>query len=104
VYTVPVLDLKGPVQLIVARGVGCTATTETRRVLGGVRGDPSGAGRGTSRATWEWELVDMIIGRDNLHCKPALLRGWPREGVPLEVIGPAGLYTRKDLGEPGRRN
>jgi hypothetical protein len=45
----------------------------------------------------------MIIGRDNPHCKPELLRGWPGDGILLEEVGPAGLYTRKDLEGPGTR-
>jgi hypothetical protein len=75
VYTVLVLDSKGRVQLIVARGVDCMATTESGGAPGGARSDLPEARRGTSRVSREWELVDMIIGRDNLHCKPAFLRG-----------------------------
>ncbi len=46
----------------------------------------------------------MVIRRDNPHCKPELFRGWPKEGTPLEVMRPMGLYTMKDLGEFNRRN
>ncbi len=102
VHIVPVVDLKGHVQL--ARDVECTATTETRGVPGGAQRGLPGAGKETSRVSWEWELTVMIIGRVNRHCKPALLRGCPREGVPLEAVGPAGLYTTKDLEGLGKRN
>ncbi len=74
VYTVPVLDLKGRIQLIVARGVECTATAETGGAPGRARSDLPVAREGTSRVSRERELVDMIIGWDNPHCKPALLR------------------------------
>jgi|688.fasta_scaffold1281615_1 hypothetical protein len=104
VYNVPLLDPEGYVQMIRTRGVKSTATFETGRTVGGTRDNLSKVERGTTRVTWEWECADMVIGQDNLHCKPEFFRGWPKEGPPLEVMGPAGLYTRKDLGELGRRN
>lgn len=97
------LDLKGQIQLIVSRGVECTDTAETGGASCGARSDLPVAREGTSRVSREWELVDMIIGWDNPHCKPALLRGWPGHGIPLEAAGPAGLYTRKDPEGPGRK-
>jgi hypothetical protein len=39
-----------------------------------------------------------------MNCKPEHLRGWPKEGFPLGILGPLGFYTRKDLEELNRRN
>ena len=61
----PVLGKKGQVQLIVARGVECTASTEAREASNGARRTLSGVRRGTSRISQGWVPVDMIIRRDN---------------------------------------
>jgi hypothetical protein len=103
-YCMPLLDAEGYGQLIKANGVRSAAHIETGRTVRGNCGNHSDMERGTTRVTWEWERADMVIGWDNLHCKPELFRGWPKEGTKLEVMRPMGLYTRKDLGEFNRRN
>ncbi len=46
----------------------------------------------------------MVIGRDNVNCKPEHLRGRPEEGFPLEALGvlhqegPGGAQ-QEELGE-----
>jgi hypothetical protein len=97
-YSVPLLDPEGYVQLIRVRGMRSAAHIETRRTVRGTRGDLSDMERGTTTVTWEWKRADMVIGRDSLHCKPELFCGWPKEDTSLEVMGTMGLYTRKDLG------
>jgi hypothetical protein len=49
----------------------------------------------------------MVVGRDNMDCKPEQIRGWrrwPEGGFPREVTGSPGLYIRKGLRGPSRRN
>jgi hypothetical protein len=87
-----------------ANGVQSTTNIQTGRTVRGIRGNLPDVERGTMRVTWEWERADMDIKRDNPDCKPELIRRWPKEGTPLEVMGPMGLYTRKDLGELNKRN
>ncbi len=103
-YHVPLLGTESYIELVRANVVRSTAHIETGRTVIGIRGDLPDVERGTMRVTWEWECADMVIGRDNPDCQPVLIRGWPKEGTQLEVIGPMGLYTRKDLGEVNRRN
>ncbi len=94
-YQVPLLNTEGYIR----RGhAGCGRTVR------GTSSDLLDMEKGTRRVTWEWERADMVIGRDNMDCKPEHICGWPREGFPLEIMGPLGFYTRKDLGELNRRN
>jgi hypothetical protein len=60
--------------------------------------------KGTTKVIWEWERMDMVIRRLNMDCKPEQFRGWPELGFPLEIMGPLGFYTRKDLEELNKRN
>jgi hypothetical protein len=39
----------------------------------------------------------MVIRQDNKDCMPEHLRRWPEKGFPLEIMGPLGFYTKKDL-------
>ncbi len=65
---------------------------------------PPRRGEGATKIIWEWERVDMVIGRDNMDCKLEQFCGWPKLGFPLEIMGPLGFYTRKDREELNRRN
>ncbi len=80
------------------------AHIETGRTIKGASGGLPDMEKGTTKVIWEWEHVDMVIGRDNMDCKPEHLLGWPEEGLTLEIMGPLGFYTRKDLEELNRRN
>jgi hypothetical protein len=80
------------------------AQIETGRTIKGASGGLPDMEKGTTKVIWEWERVDMVIGRDNMDCKPEHLLGWPEEGFTLEIMGPLGFYTRKDLEELNRRN
>jgi hypothetical protein len=58
-------------------------------------------------STRGWECADMVIGRDNMDCKPEDIRGWrgwPEGGCPLEASGSPGIYIREGLRGPNRRN
>jgi hypothetical protein len=103
-YQMPLLNMEGYVEPIRVSSVQSTAHIETRRRVRGTHGNLPDVERETMRVTWEQERADMVIGRDNLDCKPELICRWPREGFPLEIMGPMGLYTRKDMGELNRRN
>jgi hypothetical protein len=106
-YQVPLLNTEGYTKLIRASGVMSTAYIENGRRIRGASSDLSDVEREATRVTWEWERADMVIERDNMDCKPEHIRGWhrwPEEGFPLEIMGPLGFYTRKDLEELNRRN
>ncbi len=103
-YQAPLLTTDGYVKLMETRDVLSIAHIETGRTIKGASGDLPDAEKGTTKVIWEWERVDMVIGRDNMNCKPEQFRRWPKEGFHLEIMGPLGFYTRKDLEELNRRN
>jgi hypothetical protein len=96
--------MDGYIRLTGARGMLSIAHIETGRTIKGASGDLPDAEKGTAKVIGEWEDVDMVIGRDNMDCKTEQFRGWPKEGFPLEIMGPLEFYTRKDLEELNRRN
>jgi hypothetical protein len=73
------------------RRVLSIAHIETGRSIKGASGGLPDTEKGTTKVIWEWERVDMVIGRDNMGCKPKHLRRWPKEGFPLEIMGPLDL-------------
>ncbi len=103
-YQVPLFTMGGYVRLTGVRGVLSIAHTETGRTIKEASGDLPDMEKRTTKVIWEWELVDMVIGRDNMDYKPEQFHGWPKEGFPLEIMGPLGFYARKDLEELNRRN
>jgi hypothetical protein len=54
-----------------------------------------------------WEHVDLIIGRDNMDCRPEDIRswhGWPEGGCLVRGTGSPGDYAMMGAGGPTRRN
>ncbi len=103
-YNVPLLDVGGHTRQVKASGVVSTARIKAGGRNGEVCGDPPGE---TTRSTWGWECADLIIGRDNMDCKPEDIRGWrgwPEGGCPMRGTGNPGTYIRMELGGPSRRN
>jgi hypothetical protein len=103
-YQVPLFNMEGYLRLARACGVLRIAHIETGRRIRGASSNLPDAEKGTTKVIWEWERADMVIGQDNVNSKPEHLRGRPKEGFPLEIMGPLGFYTRKDLEELNRRN
>ncbi len=94
----PLLDTEGHTRMIRASGVVSTARIKTGRKSRRAYGSLSDVEREAARSAWEWECADMVIGRDDMDCKPEHIcgwRGWPEEGLPLEVTGSSGFYIRK---------
>ncbi len=53
------------------------------------------------------ECVDLIVGRDNLGCRPESTLGWPgrpKGGCPVKGTGDPGDYIKVEAWNPGRRN
>ncbi len=103
-YQAPLLTTDGYVRLTEACCVLSIAHIETGRTIKGASGYLPDAEKGTMKVIWEWERVDMVNGRDNMDCQLEQFHGWPKLGFQLEIMGPLGFYTRKDLEELNRRN
>ncbi len=81
-----------------------TACVKNEGKDGEAYGDSPGGATGPAR---EWECVDLIVGRDNLGCKPEGTLGWPgrpKGGCPVKSTGDPGDYTKVEVGNPCRRN
>jgi hypothetical protein len=103
-YDVPLQDMDGRVKLIRASGVLRTARVKNEGKDGEAYGDSPG---GATGPTHEWECVDLIVGRDNLGCKPQGTLGWPgrpKGGCPVKSTGDPGDYTKVEAGNSCRRN
>jgi hypothetical protein len=84
-YQAPLLTTEGYVKLTEACGVLSIAHIETRRTIKGASVDLPDAEKGTTKIIWEWERVDMVIGRDNMNGNPeaSLWRSWdPWDSTP----------------------
>ncbi len=71
---------------------------------GEVHNDPSG---GAARPTRGWECADLIIGRDNMDCRPEDIcgwRGWLEGGCLMKGTGNPGDYAKMEAGGSIRRN
>jgi hypothetical protein len=66
-YDVPLQDMDGRVKLIRASGVLRTSRVKNEGKDGEAYGDSPGGATGPAQL---WECVDLIVGRDNLGCKP----------------------------------
>jgi hypothetical protein len=103
-YDVPLQDMDGRVKLIRASGVLRTARVKNEGKDGEAYGDSPGGATGPAQL---WECVDLIVGRDNLGCKPESSLGWPgrpKGGCPVKGTGDPGDYIKVEAGNPGRRN
>ncbi len=103
-YDVPLQDMDGRVKLIRASGVLRTARVKNEGKDGEAYGDSPGGATGPAQL---WECVDLIVGRDNLGCKPESTLGWPgrpKGGCPVEGAGDSGDYIKAETGNPCRRN
>ncbi len=103
-YNVLLLDMGGHTKQVKASGVLSTARIKNGGKNGEVYGDPPGEATGPTR---EWECVDLIIGRDNMDCKPEDIpgcRGWPEGGCLMKGTGNPGDYARMEAGGSNRRN
>ncbi len=106
-YEVPVLDWKGHSDWIKARGVSYTTPSERRDLPEGAREAFPGVAWAGMTVSQEEGPVDMIIGRDNMDCKPMDIpgwRGWPEGGCLMKGTGSPGDYAKMEAGESIRRN
>jgi hypothetical protein len=103
-YNVPLQDMGGNTKQVKASGVLRTARVKNGGKNGEVYGDSPGGATGPAR---EWECVDLIIGRDNMDCKPEDIlgwHGWPEGGCLMKGAGNPGDYARMEAGGSIRRN
>ncbi len=103
-YGVPLQDMDGRVKLIRASGVLRTARVKNEGKDGEAYGDSPGGATGPAQL---WECVNLIVGRDNLGCRPVSTLGWPgrpKGGCPVKGTGDPGDYIKVEAGNPGRRN
>jgi hypothetical protein len=103
-YDVPLQDMGGHVKPIKANGVLRTVRVKNEGKDGEAYGDSPGGATGPAR---EWECIDLIVGRDNLDCKPEGTLGWPGQpkgGYLVKSTGDQGDYARVEVGNPCRRN
>jgi hypothetical protein len=81
-----------------------TAHVKNEGKDGEAYGDSPGGATGPARL---WECVDLIVGRDNLGCRPESTLGWPgrpKGGCPVKGTGDPGDYIKVEAGNSGRRN
>ncbi len=79
-YSVPLQDVGGHAKQVKASGVPRTARIKNDGKDGEAYGDSPGGATGPTRG---WECIDLIIGRDNMDCKPESVlgwHGWPKGG------------------------
>jgi hypothetical protein len=103
-YDVPLQDMDARVKLVGASGVLRTARVKNEGKDGEAYGDSPGGATGPAQL---WECVDLIVGRDNLGCRPESTLGWPgrpKGGCPVKGTGDPGDYIKVEAGNPGRRN
>ena len=94
----------GHAKLVKARGVLRTARVKNEGKDGEAYGDSPGGATGPAR---EWECIDLVVGRDNLDCKPEGIlgwHGWPKGGYPVKGTGDPGDYARVEARNPCRKN
>ena len=103
-YDVPLQDVGGHAKQVKASGVLRTARVKNAGEVGEAYGDSPGGAKGPAR---EWECIDLIIGRDNMDCKPEGTlgwHGWPKGGYLVKSTGDPGDYARVEAGNPCRKN
>jgi hypothetical protein len=103
-YNVPLQDMGGHTKQVKASGVLRTARVKNEGKDGEAYGDSPGGATGPAR---EWECIDLIIGRDNMDCKPEGIlgwHGWPKGGYLVKGTGDPGDYARMEARGPIRKN
>jgi hypothetical protein len=63
--------------------------------------------RGATGPAREWECIDLIIGRDNMDCKPESVlgwHGWPKGGYLVKGTGDPSDYARVEARDLIRKN
>jgi hypothetical protein len=103
-HDVPLQDMGGHAKQVKASGVLRTARVKNAGEDGEAYGDSPGGARGPAR---EWECIDLIIGRDNMDCKPEGTlgwQGWPKGGCLVWKTGDPGDYARVEARNLGRKN
>ena len=103
-YDVPLQDVGGHAKQVKASGVLRTARVKSEGKDREAYGDSPGGATGPAR---EWECIDLVIGRDNMDCKPEGTlgwHGWPKGGYLVKSTGDPGDYARVETGNLGRRN
>ncbi len=91
-------------KLLKASGVLRTARVKNEGKYGEAYGDSPVGATGPAR---EGECIDLIIGRDNMDCKPEGIlgwHGWPKGGYLVRGTGAPCDYTRVEAGDPSRKN
>ncbi len=94
----------GHAKQVKASGVLRTARVKNAGEDGETYGDSPGGATGPAR---EWECIDLIIGRDNMDCKPVGTlgrHGWPKGGYLVKKTGGPGDYARVEARDPCRKN
>ncbi len=103
-YNVPLQDMGGHAKLMKASGVLRTARVKNEGEDRDAYGDSPGGATGPAR---EWECIDLVVGRDNLDCKPEGILGWPgwpKGGYLVKGTGDQGDYARVEARNPCRKN
>jgi hypothetical protein len=103
-YNMPLQDMGRHTKQVKASGVLRTAGIKNGGKNGEVYGDSPGGATGPAR---EWECVDLIIGRDNMDCKPEGIlgwHGWLEGGYLKKGTENSGDYNRMEAGGSIRRN
>jgi len=73
-YRIPLQDMGGHAKLLKASGVLRTARVKNEGKYGEAYGDSPVGATGPAR---EWECINLIIGRDNMDCKPEGILAYP---------------------------
>ena len=103
-YDVPLQDVGGHAKQVKASGVLRMARVKNEGKDGKAYGDSPGGATGPAR---EWECIDLVIGRDNMDCKPEGTlgwHGWPKGGYLVKSTGDPGDYARAEARDPSRKN
>ncbi len=95
-YDVPLQDMGGHAKQVKASGVLRTARVKNAGEDGEAYGDSPGGATGPAR---EWECINLVIGWDNMDCKPEGTlgwHGWPKGGYLVKRAGDPGNYDRME--------
>ncbi len=103
-YDVPLQDMGGHAKQVKASSVLRTASVKNAGEDGEAYGDSPGGALGPAR---EWKCIDLVIGQDNMNCKPEGTlgwQGWPKGGCLVKRTGDPGDYARVKARDPSGKN